>query len=105
MNWFYLLPWWAHVLIGMAIWFSIQNFVLPDPWSVWLALRKNGPTALLPFAVVALLIGLINVAIWLYKSVRFVWVPNTIAPWLWLLVVFGVIVVVVFFAIRNHKSS
>lgn len=103
MNWFFALPWWVHILVGMALWFSIQNFVLFDDWSVWLAKRENGPMALMPFGVVALIVGIVNLVVWLFKSIDLVWVPMTVAPWLWYAIVFGVIVVIVFFVTRRRN--
>lgn len=103
-SWFMSWTWWQYILFGMALWFSTQNFILPDPWSVWLALRKNGPMALMPFGVLAVVVGVINLVIWLWKSVDFVFTPVHIAPWLWLVLAAGVIILVVYVIVRRAQN-
>lgn len=56
-----MLPWWGWFLAGGLCWFSVNCFALPDSWSTWLGQRRNGPLALLPFGILALIAGGFNV--------------------------------------------
>lgn len=98
------IPWWGWLVIGVAAWFSVQNFVLPDDWSVWLAKRKNGLTAILPLAIAALIVGLGNV-LWA-SGLAFVaaFKQITIAPWVWWLLLAGAIFVALFVFVRWFNS-
>lgn len=86
-----ILPWWGWFLAGAATWFFINTFGLPDPWSVWLALRENGLVALLPFGILFLLVGGWNLMVgaWLvfFEAIS----RLQISGYVWVAVVAGLI--------------
>jgi hypothetical protein len=90
------------ILLGMAIWFSIQNFILNDDRAIWLAKRENGLKALYWPSIVVLLIGLYNLVVYLNKSivVTWDWDPVSVEPWVLVFVLVGA----VFFVLRRIQK-
>lgn len=98
------IPWWAWFLFGGAFWFAVQNFVLPDPWSIWLAVRRNGLTILLPFAALAFLIGFGNLAVASVIAFVAAFKQIIIAPWVWWSLLAGIFVLDLYLLVwRRHN--
>jgi len=100
------LPWWQLLLIGGAIWFAIQNFVVPDKQAIWLAQRKNGLTALAPVFLVVLAIAVFNLIAAFFSSVHFSWKPASLETWVVVFLLFGLVGVTAYVIQQkaNHKS-
>jgi len=60
------IPGWGWFILGVAIWFFIQNFILPDSKATWLAQRRNLPTVvakiILLLAIAALFVFVLNIS-------------------------------------------
>lgn len=54
----------AFMILGAVIWQLIDSFGLPDPWSIWLAARKNVPGWLIWIGGVFFAIGVIFLVYW-----------------------------------------
>lgn len=49
---------WMWFLAGVIAWAVVQNLVLPDPWAVWLAQRRNLPVVLQLLAILGVAVSL-----------------------------------------------
>lgn len=103
-NWFVSLAWYWHVLIGMVLWFSIQNLIINDDTARKMAERKNGFIAIFPVAMVLALIGLFNLVVAVFSSVDVSWKPASIESWVWLATIVGVILLVAYIVYRKAKG-
>ena len=89
-------PWWAVALGSSLLTLLFLAAVLPDHWAMWLVARRNVPTELLPFGVVALVIGVAILAWALIQAFGFV----TVSPVVWLLLAFGVLILLIWWFTR-----
>lgn len=92
---------WLGLATGIVVWFIVNNFVLPDPWSTWLGLRRNFPTVLMPFGVALALVAVINLIygsgwalIQAFNLVHF-------APWVWWTLASGVAIILIYTIARR----
>lgn len=98
------IPWWVWFLVGGAFVFVVQTFILPDGWSTWLALRRNGLTALLPFGLLALAIGIGNFLWALCLATIAAFKQITVAPWVMWLLLAGVFISALYELVRRRNN-
>lgn len=95
---------WVGVGVGALGALVVLALIVPDPWAVWLATRKNLPTWLMPFGLVALLVGLGNLTYAVGAAVLAALANTRVAPWVWLATLVGAVVLIVFFLLRRHNN-
>lgn len=93
------LPWWVIALVSILLTLIVMAAVLPDDWSHWISSRRNVPLELLPFGVVALLVGVVVLAWAFIQAMAFI----TVDPVVWLLLVAGILVILIWWFTRSYR--
>ena len=89
-------------VVGLIV---IMAIIVPDELAksaaTWVVTRKNVPTMLMPFGIIALVVGLGGLAVALYAAFS----NLRVVPGIWLLIVAGVLVIGLYFATHRPRRS
>lgn len=96
---------WMFFGMGIVSVVCVLCWLFPDAWAIWLVRRRNGPVWLLPFGVLALLLGAGNLAVTLGWAISQALLQVQIQPWVWVLLLAGVIIVGLFFITRRFQRN
>lgn len=96
---------WVGFGAGIVTCAIVLAVIVPDPWSRWFVSIRNVPTWMLPFGIVLLVVALGNLLIaggWAFlQALGLV----SIAPWVWIALAVGVVVVAIFTIVRRLRQQ